>query len=88
MCAYYSVLSAMLSVTLVEPLPSLDASEGTKLGSKRIFVEADVNKFPSIYDLFDPSLQKWRLSSLKYLVVKMDDEVIREVIGVCDEWKN
>ncbi|KAH7831527.1 uncharacterized protein MONOS_11109 [Monocercomonoides exilis] len=46
----------MLSVALVTPLPSLAALVGTKSGSKRIFAAANVNAFPSIYDLFDPSL--------------------------------
>ncbi|KAH7823255.1 uncharacterized protein MONOS_819 [Monocercomonoides exilis] len=58
-CAYDVALSAMLSVPLVAPLPSLAASVGTKSGSKRIFAAADVNAFPSICDLFDPSLQIW-----------------------------
>ncbi|KAH7819792.1 uncharacterized protein MONOS_10208 [Monocercomonoides exilis] len=57
-CAYDVALSAMLSVPLVGPLPSLTTSKViTKSGSKRIFAAADVNAFQSIYDLFDPLLQ-------------------------------
>ncbi|KAH7825899.1 uncharacterized protein MONOS_3074 [Monocercomonoides exilis] len=63
-CAYDVALSAMLSVPLVAPLPSLAASVGTKSGSKRIFAAADVNAFPSIYDLFDPSLLPFAIARL------------------------
>ncbi|KAH7821885.1 uncharacterized protein MONOS_5153 [Monocercomonoides exilis] len=56
-CAYDVALLEMLSVPLIAPLPSLAASVNTKSGSKRIFAAADVIAFPSIYDLFDPSLQ-------------------------------
>ncbi|KAH7822263.1 uncharacterized protein MONOS_11989 [Monocercomonoides exilis] len=51
-CAYDVALSAMLSVPLAAPLPSLAASVGTKLRRKRIYADADVNEFPSIFDLF------------------------------------
>ncbi|KAH7828271.1 uncharacterized protein MONOS_12754 [Monocercomonoides exilis] len=46
----------MLSVPFVGQAPSLAASVSTKSGSKRILAAADVNAFPSIYDLFEPSL--------------------------------
>ncbi|KAH7823450.1 uncharacterized protein MONOS_9630 [Monocercomonoides exilis] len=58
-CACVMELPEMLSVPLVTPLPSLAVSVGTKSGSKWIFAAADVNAFPSIYDLFDLSLQIW-----------------------------
>ncbi|KAH7826323.1 uncharacterized protein MONOS_13492 [Monocercomonoides exilis] len=45
-----------LSVPLVALLLSLALSVGTKSGSKPIFVEEDVNAFPSICDLFGPPL--------------------------------
>ncbi|KAH7825077.1 uncharacterized protein MONOS_8974 [Monocercomonoides exilis] len=41
----------MLSIPPVYPLLSLAALVGTKLGSKMIFVAADVNAFMSMYDL-------------------------------------
>ncbi|KAH7825875.1 uncharacterized protein MONOS_3097 [Monocercomonoides exilis] len=63
-CAYDVELSAMLSVPLVGPLPPLAASVGTKSVSKRIFAAADVSVFPSIFDLFDPSMQIWRSSQM------------------------
>ncbi|KAH7819368.1 uncharacterized protein MONOS_9249 [Monocercomonoides exilis] len=83
-CAYDVALSAMLSVPLVAPLPSLAASVGTKSGSKRIFAAADVNAFPSIYDLFDPSLQMWRSPQSRRMVVKLDDVMMERVIAVCE----
>ncbi|KAH7816485.1 uncharacterized protein MONOS_15632 [Monocercomonoides exilis] len=49
-CAYDVALSAMLSVPLVEPLPSLATSVGMKEENNRLFSAADVNVFPSIYD--------------------------------------
>ncbi|KAH7830980.1 uncharacterized protein MONOS_4395 [Monocercomonoides exilis] len=55
-CANDVMLSAMLSVPLVVPLHSLAASMRKKSGSKLIFAASDVNAFPSINDLFDPSL--------------------------------
>ncbi|KAH7819304.1 uncharacterized protein MONOS_14574 [Monocercomonoides exilis] len=77
---YVVALSVMLSVPLVGPLPSLAASVGTKSGSERIFAAADVNAFPSIYDMFDLSLQIWRSQQSRRVVVKLDDEVMeREV---------
>ncbi|KAH7815052.1 uncharacterized protein MONOS_11902 [Monocercomonoides exilis] len=69
-CAYDVALLAMLSVPLVELLPLLAASVGTKSGNKRIFAAADVNAFPSIYDLFYPSLQIWRSQQSRLVVVK------------------
>eukprot|EP00770_Monocercomonoides_exilis_P011996 MONOS_11938.1-p1 / transcript=MONOS_11938.1 / gene=MONOS_11938 / organism=Monocercomonoides_exilis_PA203 / gene_product=flagellar associated protein / transcript_product=flagellar associated protein / location=Mono_scaffold00628:4-3414(-) / protein_length=1023 / sequence_SO=supercontig / SO=protein_coding / is_pseudo=false len=90
-CAYDVALSAMLSVPLVAPLPSLAASVGTKSGSKRIFAAADVNAFPSIYDLFDPSLLPSAIARLvsrspqsRRVVVKLDDEVMGRGIAVCE----
>ncbi|KAH7831524.1 uncharacterized protein MONOS_11111 [Monocercomonoides exilis] len=90
-CAHDVALSAMLSVPLVAPLPSLAASVGTKSGSKRIFAAADVNAFPSIYDLFDPSLLPSAIARLvsrspqsRRVVVKLDDEVMGRGIAVCE----
>ncbi|KAH7828628.1 uncharacterized protein MONOS_14312 [Monocercomonoides exilis] len=57
----------MFSVPLMVLLPSLAASVGTKSGSKRIFDAADVNAFPLIYDLFDPSLLQ---SAIVHLVLR------------------
>ncbi|KAH7816452.1 uncharacterized protein MONOS_15518 [Monocercomonoides exilis] len=81
----------MLSVPLVAPLSSLAASVGTKSGSKRIFVAPDVNAFPSIYDLFDPSLLPSAIARLvsrssqsRHVVVKLKDEVIWRGIAVCE----
>ncbi|KAH7829796.1 uncharacterized protein MONOS_3340 [Monocercomonoides exilis] len=76
-CAHDVALSAMLSVPLVAPLPSLAASMGTKSGIKRIFAAPDVNAFPSIYDQFDPSLQIWRSQQSRRVEVKLDDEVTK-----------
>ncbi|KAH7826716.1 uncharacterized protein MONOS_10557 [Monocercomonoides exilis] len=90
-CAYDVALSAMLSVPLVAPLTSLAASVGTKSGRKRIFAAADVNEFPSIYDLFDPSLLPSAIARLvsrspqsRRVVVKLDDEVIGRGVAVCE----
>ncbi|KAH7820398.1 uncharacterized protein MONOS_15102 [Monocercomonoides exilis] len=90
-CAYDVALSAMLSVPLVAPLPSLAASVGTKSGSKRIFAAADVNAFPSIYDLFDPSLLPSAIARLvsrspqsRCVEVKLDDEVMGRGVTVCE----
>ncbi|KAH7823562.1 putative IQ domain-containing protein H [Monocercomonoides exilis] len=89
--AYDVALSSMLSVPLVAPLPSLAASVGTKSGSKRIFAAADVNAFPSIYDLFDPSLLPSAIARLvsrspqsRRVVVKLDDEVMGRGVAVCE----
>ncbi|KAH7831316.1 uncharacterized protein MONOS_5256 [Monocercomonoides exilis] len=78
------MLLAMLSVPLVEPLPSLSVSVDTKSGSKRIFAAADVNAFPSIYDLFDPSLQIWRSQQSRRVEVKLDEEVMGRGVAVCE----
>ncbi|KAH7824045.1 uncharacterized protein MONOS_1673 [Monocercomonoides exilis] len=59
-CADDVELSAMLTVPLVAPLPSLAVLVGTKLGSKRIIAAVDVNAFPSIHNLFDEPMQIWR----------------------------
>ncbi|KAH7816028.1 uncharacterized protein MONOS_2536 [Monocercomonoides exilis] len=83
-CAYDVALSAMLSVPLVAPLQSLAASVGTKSGSKRIFAAADVNAFPSIYDLFDPSMQIWRSQQSRSVVAKLEDEVMGRGVEVCE----
>ncbi|KAH7832781.1 uncharacterized protein MONOS_14189 [Monocercomonoides exilis] len=56
MCAHDVVLLVILSVPFVGQDPSLAAFVDTKSGRKRTFDAADVNAFPSIYDLFDPSL--------------------------------
>ncbi|KAH7820946.1 uncharacterized protein MONOS_9152 [Monocercomonoides exilis] len=74
----------MLLVPLVAPLPSLAASVCTKSGSKRIFAAADVNAFPSIYDLFDQSLQIWCSPQSRRVAVKLDDEVMRRGVAVCE----
>ncbi|KAH7820380.1 uncharacterized protein MONOS_6253 [Monocercomonoides exilis] len=76
-CAWIVALLAMLSVPLVGQLPSLAASVGTKSGGKRIFAAADVNAFPSINDLFNPSLQILRSPQSRRVVVKLDKEVMR-----------
>ncbi|KAH7818702.1 uncharacterized protein MONOS_2140 [Monocercomonoides exilis] len=86
-CAYDVALLAMLSVPLVAPLPSLATSVGMKEENNWLFSEADVNVFSSIYDQFGPSMQIWRSSQLKYLVVKLDDEVIWRVVAVCEVGK-
>ncbi|KAH7815543.1 uncharacterized protein MONOS_7160 [Monocercomonoides exilis] len=83
-CAHDVALSGMLLVPLVGPLPSLAAPVGTKSGSKRIFSAADVNAFPSIYDLFNPSLQIWRSPQSRRVVVKLDDEVMGREVAVCE----
>ncbi|KAH7831172.1 uncharacterized protein MONOS_10199 [Monocercomonoides exilis] len=90
-CAYDVALSAMLSVPLVAPLPSLAASVGTKSGSKRIFEEADANALTSIFDLFDPSLLPSAIARLesrspqsRRVVVKLDDEVMGRGVAVCE----
>ncbi|KAH7823487.1 uncharacterized protein MONOS_9868 [Monocercomonoides exilis] len=62
----------------------LAAPAGTKSGSKQIFAVADVNAFPSIYDLFDPSLQMWRSTQSGRVVVKLDDEVMGRGVAVCE----
>ncbi|KAH7817035.1 uncharacterized protein MONOS_10873 [Monocercomonoides exilis] len=74
-CACDVALSAMLSVPLVAPLPSLAASVDTKSGRKRIFVVEEVNALPSIYDLFDQSLQILRSQQSRRMEVKLDYEV-------------
>ncbi|KAH7827132.1 uncharacterized protein MONOS_12634 [Monocercomonoides exilis] len=90
-CAYDVALSAMLSVPLVGQLPTLAASVGAKSGSKRIFAAADENAFPSIYNLFDPSLLPSAIARLvsrspqsRRVVVKLDDEVMGRGIAVCE----
>ncbi|KAH7820340.1 uncharacterized protein MONOS_2246 [Monocercomonoides exilis] len=82
--AYDVALLEMLSVSLVRPLPSLAASVGTKSVSKRIFAAADVNAFPSINDLFVPSLQIWRSQQSRRVVVKLDEEVMGRGVAVCE----
>ncbi|KAH7820202.1 uncharacterized protein MONOS_8809 [Monocercomonoides exilis] len=77
----------MLSVQVVAQLPSLVASVGTKLGSKRIFAAVGVNAFPSIYDLFDPSLQIWRSPQSRRVEVKLDEEVMGRGVAVCEVGK-
>ncbi|KAH7824641.1 uncharacterized protein MONOS_9029 [Monocercomonoides exilis] len=57
---YIVTLSTMVSVLLMETLPSLAESAGTKSWCKRIFATVDVTAFPSINDLHNPSLQIWR----------------------------
>ncbi|KAH7832716.1 uncharacterized protein MONOS_13042 [Monocercomonoides exilis] len=57
---------------------------GKKSGIKRIFAAANVNSFPSIYDLFDLSLQIWRSPQSRHVVVKLDDEVMGRGVEVCD----
>ncbi|KAH7825983.1 uncharacterized protein MONOS_4554 [Monocercomonoides exilis] len=61
---YVVALSVMLSVQVVAQLPSLVASVGTKLGSKRIFAAAGVNAFPTIKDLSNSSMQIWCVSDV------------------------
>ncbi|KAH7816361.1 uncharacterized protein MONOS_15131 [Monocercomonoides exilis] len=82
-CAYDVALSAMLSVPLVGPLPSLSVSVYTKSGSNQIFSAPDVNTFPSIFNLFDPSLLPQaiallvsRSSQSRRVVLKLDDDVM------------
>ncbi|KAH7831467.1 uncharacterized protein MONOS_15419 [Monocercomonoides exilis] len=58
------------------------SSVGTKSGSKRIFAAPDANAFPSIYDLFDPSLQIWRSQQSRRVEVKLDDEMMGRGIEV------
>ncbi|KAH7818446.1 uncharacterized protein MONOS_14079 [Monocercomonoides exilis] len=73
---YDVALSAMLSVSLVEPLHSLVASVCTKSWRKRTFAEADVTAFQPILDLFDPSLQIWRSLQSRREVVKLEEKVM------------
>ncbi|KAH7824374.1 uncharacterized protein MONOS_4803 [Monocercomonoides exilis] len=60
---------------------------GYEVGEQADLADADVNVFLLIYNLFDPSLQMWRLSLLKYLAVKLDDEVMGRGVAVCEVGK-
>ncbi|KAH7826853.1 uncharacterized protein MONOS_13852 [Monocercomonoides exilis] len=57
---------------------------GHEVGDERIFAAADANAFPSIYDLFVPSLQIWRSQQSRLVVVKLDDEVMGRGVAVCE----
>ncbi|KAH7832764.1 uncharacterized protein MONOS_6921 [Monocercomonoides exilis] len=81
---YVVALLAMLSVPLVALLPSLTAFEGKKWWSKRIFAAPNVNAFPSIYDLFDLSLQIWQSQQSRRVVMKLDEEVMGRGVAVCE----
>ncbi|KAH7816562.1 uncharacterized protein MONOS_13714 [Monocercomonoides exilis] len=67
---------------------SLLVPVGTKSGSKRIFAMVDVNVFPSIYDLFGPSMQIWRSQQSRRVVVTLDDEVMGRGVTVCEVGKS
>ncbi|KAH7819173.1 uncharacterized protein MONOS_3233 [Monocercomonoides exilis] len=89
-CAYDVALLEMLSVPLIALLPSLAASVNTKSGSKRIFAAADVIAFPSIYDLFDPSLLPSaiaRLVSRSPQLRRVEMKFENKVINV-QSWRN
>ncbi|KAH7825970.1 uncharacterized protein MONOS_4542 [Monocercomonoides exilis] len=72
-----------LGFPLVVQLPSLAESVSTKSGSKRIFDAENVNAFPSIYDLLDPSLLPSAIARLvsrspqsRRVVAKLNEEVM------------
>ncbi|KAH7828801.1 uncharacterized protein MONOS_14400 [Monocercomonoides exilis] len=65
------------------------ASVACSIGGREVGEQADLcvscmNTFPSINDLFDPSMQIWRSFQLKYLVEKLKDEVMGRGIAVCE----
>ncbi|KAH7828675.1 uncharacterized protein MONOS_15252 [Monocercomonoides exilis] len=93
-CACYVALLEKLSVPQEAKLPTLAASVGKMSESKRFFSSADANIFPSIYDLFDPSLLPSAIARLvlrspqsRLAVVKLDDEVKGRCVAVYEVGK-
>ncbi|KAH7827344.1 uncharacterized protein MONOS_13916 [Monocercomonoides exilis] len=92
-CAYDVALLEMLSVPLIAQLPSPAELVGTKSGSKRIFAKEDLNEFPSIYNLFDPSLlpsaiarQVSRSTQLRRLEMKFSNKALNvQIWRYCGE---
>lgn len=71
-----------MNTPIFSPLPAIAQAFGTKSGAKRIFASADVNTFPSIYDIYDPALIPAAISRLvsrapttTRVLLKIDDEV-------------
>ncbi|KAH7829156.1 uncharacterized protein MONOS_11164 [Monocercomonoides exilis] len=86
---YAVMLQVKLPVPQEAQLPTLAVSVGKNSESKRFFSSADANIFPSIYDLFDPSLlpsAKARLvlrsPQSRRAVMKLDDEVKGRCVAV------
>ncbi|KAH7822270.1 uncharacterized protein MONOS_11984 [Monocercomonoides exilis] len=85
MCAYDVCISVILSVLPAAPLFSIAALKGKRSLNKWIFSDADENAFPSINDLFNPSLQILLSPQLKYLVMELEVEVMEQGVAVCEE---
>jgi hypothetical protein len=53
---YEQIISEILRVPFTSSFYIQSSAFGTKSGAKRIFAAADVNTFPSVYDIYDPML--------------------------------